>query len=41
MKTFKFAETSVFLHNQDLPNLLDHNGEIGVDTEKKKSAKWN
>ncbi|MBD22263.1 MAG: ribonuclease D [Alphaproteobacteria bacterium] len=33
MKTFKFAETSVFLHNQDLPNLLDHNGEIGVDTE--------
>ena len=33
MKTFKFAETSVFLHNDDLPDLLDHTGEIGVDTE--------
>ena len=33
MKTFKFAETSVFLHNGDLPDLLDHSGEIGVDTE--------
>ena len=33
MKTFKFAETSVFLHDQDLPNLLDYTDEIGVDTE--------
>jgi ribonuclease D len=33
MKTFKFAETSVFLHNEDLPDLLDHTNEIGVDTE--------
>ena len=33
MKTFKFAETSVFLHNEDLPDLLDHTDEIGVDTE--------
>ena len=33
MKTFKFAETSVFLHDQDLPDLLDHTNEIGVDTE--------
>lgn len=33
MKTFKFAETSVFLHNEDLPDLLDHADEIGVDTE--------
>ena len=33
MKTFKFAETSVFLHDQDLPNFLDHTDEIGVDTE--------
>ena len=31
MKTFKFAETSVFLHDQDLPNLLDHTNEIGVE----------
>ena len=33
MKTFKFAETSVFLHDEDLPDLLDHTNEIGVDTE--------
>ena len=33
MKTFKFAETSVFLHNEDLPDLLDYADEIGVDTE--------
>ena len=33
MKTFKFAETSVFLHNEDLPDLLDHADEISVDTE--------
>lgn len=33
MKTFKFAETSVFLHNEDLPDLLDHTDEIGIDTE--------
>lgn len=33
MKTFKFAETSVFLHNEDLPDLLDYANEIGVDTE--------
>ena len=33
MKTFKFAETSVFLHDEDLPDLLDHTDEIGVDTE--------
>ena len=33
MKTFKFADTSVFLHEKDLPDLLDHNNEIGIDTE--------
>ena len=33
MKTFKFADTSVFLHNEDLPDLLDYADEIGVDTE--------
>ena len=33
MKTFKFADTSVFLHEKDLPGLLDHNNEIGIDTE--------
>ena len=33
MKTFKFAETSVFLHDEDLPDLLDYADEIGVDTE--------
>ena len=33
MKTYKFAETSVFLHNEDLPDLLDYANEIGVDTE--------
>ena len=33
MKTYKFAETSVFLHNEDLPDLLDYADEIGVDTE--------
>lgn len=33
MKTFKFAETSVFLHDEDLPDLLDYTNEIGVDTE--------
>ena len=33
MKTFKFADTSVFLHDQDLPDLLDYKDEIGIDTE--------
>ena len=28
MKTFKFADTSVFLHDQDLPDLLDYKDEI-------------
>ena len=33
MKTLKFADTSVFLHNNDLPeSLLDFN-EISIDTE--------
>ena len=30
MKTFKFADTSVFLHDQDLPDLLDYKDEIGI-----------
>ena len=33
MKTFKFAETSVFLHDQDLPNLLDYTSDEIGDTE--------
>ena len=33
MKTLKFADTSVFLHNNDLPESLINYDEIGVDTE--------
>ena len=33
MKTFKFADTSVFLHDQDLPNFIGSQNEIGIDTE--------
>ena len=33
MKTLKFADTSVFLHNNDLPESLLHINEISIDTE--------
>ncbi len=33
MKTFKFGETKVYLHNNDLPNSLKFPNEIAIDTE--------
>ncbi len=33
MKTFKFGETKVYLHKNDLPNSLKFPGEIAIDTE--------
>ena len=33
MKTLKFADTSVFLHDNDLPESLLHCDEISIDTE--------
>ena len=33
MKTLKFADTSVFLHDDDLPKSLTNTNEISIDTE--------